>query len=52
MTKINRRKFIYSSAILAAIPGILSAYEKENEIKNAGEKNKFPAGSNFFCKQS
>lgn len=44
MTKINRRKFIYSSTILASIPGILSAYEKGNEIKNQEKKTNFLLG--------
>ncbi len=42
MTKIDRRKFIYSSAILAATPGVLSAYEIARNAKN--EVN----GANFL----
>jgi hypothetical protein len=34
MTKINLRRFFYSSATLASIPGVLSAYEKEKEAKD------------------
>ena len=44
MTKINRRRFIYSSAILAAIPGVLSAYEKEKEIKDEEKRTNFLLG--------
>jgi L-ribulose-5-phosphate 3-epimerase len=44
MTKINRRKFIYSSAILAAIPGVLSAYEKEKELKHENNMANFLLG--------
>jgi L-ribulose-5-phosphate 3-epimerase len=44
MTKINRRKFIYSSAILAAIPGVLSAYDNEKEIKNEEKMANFLLG--------
>jgi L-ribulose-5-phosphate 3-epimerase len=42
MTKIDRRKFIYSSAILAAIPGVLSAYETGKNAKNE------TGGANFL----
>ena len=44
MSKINRRKFIYSSAILAAIPGVLSAYEIEKNIRDEGKGAKFLLG--------
>ena len=35
MARINRRKFIYSTALLAGLPGVLSSYEAE---KPAGTK--------------
>jgi L-ribulose-5-phosphate 3-epimerase len=44
MTKINRRRFFYSSAILAAIPGVLSAYEKEKETKREEKRTNFLLG--------
>ena len=44
MTKINRRRFFYSSAILAAIPGVLSAYEKETETKREEKETNFLLG--------
>jgi L-ribulose-5-phosphate 3-epimerase len=44
MSTINRRKFIYSSAILAAIPGVLSAYEIEKNIRDEGKGAKFLLG--------
>jgi sugar phosphate isomerase/epimerase len=44
MTKINRRRFLYSSAVLAAVPGVLSAYEKEKEK----EKEKKEKSTNFL----
>jgi L-ribulose-5-phosphate 3-epimerase len=34
MTRINRRKFLYSSALLAAVPGLTTAFGKENSMKN------------------
>jgi L-ribulose-5-phosphate 3-epimerase len=34
MSKINRRKFIYSSAMLAAIPGLPDLYERKRGISN------------------
>jgi L-ribulose-5-phosphate 3-epimerase len=42
MTKIDRRKFIYSSAVLAAIPGVLSAYEIGKNARNE------PGGANIM----
>ena len=44
MTKINRRKFLYSSAALAALPGILSAYKKDNDLPADGKKANFLLG--------
>jgi L-ribulose-5-phosphate 3-epimerase len=44
MAKIDRRKFIYSSALLAAAPRVLAAYEKDNEIKNEEKKANFLIG--------
>jgi L-ribulose-5-phosphate 3-epimerase len=44
MTKINRRRFIYASAALAALPGILSAYKKDNGKKADGKKANFLLG--------
>jgi L-ribulose-5-phosphate 3-epimerase len=44
MTKINRRKFIYSSAALTALPGILSAYKKDNIMKVSGKNENFLLG--------
>jgi L-ribulose-5-phosphate 3-epimerase len=44
MTKINRRKFIYSSALLAAIPGALSANKPGKVKKNNVQKSKFMLG--------
>ena len=44
MTKINRRRFFYSSAILAAIPGVLSAYEEEKETKREEKRTNFLLG--------
>ena len=44
MSIINRRKFLYSSAILAAIPGVLSAYEIEKNIRDEGKGAKFLLG--------
>ena len=40
MIKINRRKFIYSSALLAAIPGVVSSVgKKENYTSEEDQKN-------------
>jgi L-ribulose-5-phosphate 3-epimerase len=36
MTKINRRKFIYSSAMLAAVPGLASAHGRERSTGFSG----------------
>lgn len=44
MTKINRRRFFYSSAILAAIPGVLSAFEKEKVAKSEEKRTNFLLG--------
>jgi L-ribulose-5-phosphate 3-epimerase len=44
MAKINRRRFIYSSAALAALPGILSAYKKDNDLPADGKKANFLLG--------
>jgi sugar phosphate isomerase/epimerase len=44
MTKINRRRFLHSSAILAAIPGVLSAYEKEKETEKKEKSTNFLLG--------
>jgi L-ribulose-5-phosphate 3-epimerase len=44
MTKIDRRRFIYSSAALAALPGILSASKKDYGVEASGTKANFLLG--------
>ena len=33
MAKINRRKFIYSTAMIAAIPGVVSSFGSEATVR-------------------
>jgi len=44
MTKINRRKFIYSSAVIAAMPGVVSSFRSTPVLKNEGNSKNFLLG--------
>jgi hypothetical protein len=44
MKKINRRKFIYSTAMIAAIPGVVSTFGSETTEKIKGPSNNILLG--------
>ena len=44
MTKINRRKFLYSSAMIAAMPGVVSSFGSAPVLRNEGNSKNFLLG--------
>ena len=44
MARINRRKFIYSTALLAGLPGVLSSYEAEKPARTKETPKKMLVG--------
>jgi L-ribulose-5-phosphate 3-epimerase len=44
MTPISRRKFIYSTALISGIPGILSSFDTRTYVKSGGMSNDIQVG--------
>ena len=44
MTPISRRKFIYTTALISGIPGVLSSFDTGTYVKSGGILNDIQVG--------